>query len=225
MTMTPEQEARQKIDELLAEAGWSVQDANAVNLYESRGVAVREFRLKPGHGFADYLLYVDHKAAGVVEAKPVGHTLTGVERQSEKYGTGLPDDLPAYLRPLPFLYQSTGVETRFTNGLDPEPRSRAAFSFHRLESLAEYIGSTGGNHSNTGTRMIAEEHARYNVTPSLRNGLQRLPVLNEGRLWPVQVEAIQNLERSLAENRPRSLVQMATESGNTYMACNLLISA
>lgn len=94
--MDPEKEERQRIDDLLSQAGWQVQDANAINLYVSRGVAIREFSLKPGHGEADYLLYVDGKAAGVVEAKPAGFTLTGVERQSEKYGDGLPDNLPAW---------------------------------------------------------------------------------------------------------------------------------
>src|SRR3990170_135884 len=141
--MDPEQEARQLIDGLLARAGWVVQDTRAVNLYAGRGVAVREFRLKPGHGEADYLLYVDRKAAGVVEAKPAGFTLTGVETQSEKYGNGLPDDLPAWRRPLPFLYQSTGVETRFTNGLGPDPRSHQVFAFHRPETLAEWLATPG----------------------------------------------------------------------------------
>ena len=60
----------------------------ALNVHASRGVAVREFPLRSGHGFADYLLYVDGRAAGVVEAKPEGHTLTGVEAQSGKYGAG-----------------------------------------------------------------------------------------------------------------------------------------
>lgn len=62
---------------------------------------MREFRLTADHGQADYLLYVHRKAAGVIEAKPVRFTLTGVERQSEKYGIGPPDDLPAWQRPLP----------------------------------------------------------------------------------------------------------------------------
>ncbi len=97
--MTPEQEARVNIDRLLEQAGWVVQDAAAVNLYASSGVAVREFPLKSGHGTADYLLYVNQKAAGVVEAKPEGSTLTGVEVQSEKYSTGLPDNLPAHQHP------------------------------------------------------------------------------------------------------------------------------
>jgi hypothetical protein len=93
--------ARQRIDELLAKAGWSVQDAQTVNLYAGNGVAVREFRLMPGHGQADYLLYVDGKAAGVVEAKPVGFTLTGVERQRyycrrESEGSALSTNLQLY---------------------------------------------------------------------------------------------------------------------------------
>src|SRR3972149_850089 len=135
----PEAAARQQIDAALEAAGWDVQDAHAVNLAAGCGVAIREYPLKTGRGFADYLLYVGGHAVGVVEAKPEGTTLTGVEVQSEKYGSGLPDDIPALVRPLPFLYQSTGVETRFTNQLDPEPRSRRVFSFHAPETLARWI--------------------------------------------------------------------------------------
>ena len=118
-TITPEEQARVNIDNLLELAGWSVQNADSINLYASSGVAVREFSLKPGHGTADYLLYVDQKAAGVVEAKPEGSTLTGVEVQSEKYSAGLPDNLPAHQRPLPFLYESTGSETQFNQQAGP----------------------------------------------------------------------------------------------------------
>ena len=77
----------------------------------------------------------------MVEAKRVGQTLTGVEIQSEKYGAGLPAGIPAPVRPLPFLYQSTGVETRFTNRLDPVPKSRELFAFHRPETLAAWAAS------------------------------------------------------------------------------------
>lgn len=77
--MTPEQRARRDIDSALEAAGWHVQDREAVNPRAGRGVAVREFPLKRGHGIADYLLYVDGAAAGVVEAKAEGVTLTGVE--------------------------------------------------------------------------------------------------------------------------------------------------
>ena len=216
--MTPEQEARLNIDNLLEQAGWSVQNTSAVNLYAASGVAVREFSLKSGHGTADYLLYVNQKAAGVVEAKPEGSTLTGVEVQSEKYSTGLPDSLPAHRRPLPFLYESTGAETQFTNRLDPEPRSRLVFSFHTPDTLASWIGvsETPG----TGTQRIDEERTVYLAPPNLRQRLQTMPPLNTSGLWPVQERAIGKLEESLAAGRPRALVQMATGSGKTFMACN-----
>ncbi len=125
-TSTPEARARQHIDELLAAAGWAIQHRGEMNLGASRGVAVREFPLKTG--FADYLLFVNRKALGAVEAKPEGTPLSGVEVQTEKYGAGLPDLPPAWRKPLPFLYESTGVETFFTDGRDPLPRSRRTWA-------------------------------------------------------------------------------------------------
>ena len=101
---SPEQQARAEIDRLLTAAGWVVQDFKASDLHAARGVALREFELNPGHGTADYLLYVDGKAAGIVEARKQGATLTGVEVQSGRYAQGLPASLPAHRRPLPFLY-------------------------------------------------------------------------------------------------------------------------
>lgn len=115
MPRLPEELAREKIDRVLAECGWTVQDFRDVNLGAARGVAVRGFKLRPGHGTVDYLLYVDGQAVGAVEAKPEGATLTGVEVQSDKYAAGLPKGVDAPVQPLPFAYQSTGVETRFTN--------------------------------------------------------------------------------------------------------------
>lgn len=145
--MTPEEQARSAIDALLAAAGWSVQDDQRADIHAARGVALREFPLispspasagegRGEGGFADDLLYLDGKAAGVIEAKKRGATLTGVEIQSAKYAQGLPTTLPAWRRPLPFLYESTGLETHFTNRLDPEPRARNVFAFHRPETLA-----------------------------------------------------------------------------------------
>ena len=218
--MTPEQRARANIDNLLEQAGWVVQDAGAVNLYASDGVAVREFSLKPGHGAADYLLHVNQKAAGIIEAKPEGSTLTGVEVQSEKYSTGLPDNLPALRLPLPFLYESTGAETQFTNRLDPEPRSRLVFSFHAPETLAAWAGTS--ETPGTDTRRIAEEGRDYPEAYNLRQRLKAMPPLNPSGLWTVQERAINHLEESLAAGRPRALVQMATGSGKTFMACNLV---
>jgi len=196
MTTTPEALARQHIDEALTQAGWTVQDRAALNVHAHRGVAVREFVLKHGHGSADYLLFVDQEAVGAVEAKKEGTSLTGAEVQTEKYSVGLPSDAPAPIHPLPFLYRSTGIETRFTNGLDPNPRSRRVFDFHRPETLAGWLANV----------------------PSSRTRLQAMPPIFETGLWPAQLTAVYNLERSLREDRPRALIQMATGSGKTYTA-------
>jgi type I restriction enzyme R subunit len=96
----PEQQAREEIDQLLASAGWEVCDPGEANISAYKGIAIREFPLDRGHGCADYLLYVDGKAAGVIEAKKQGSTLIGVETQSAKYISGLPESLPAWKRPL-----------------------------------------------------------------------------------------------------------------------------
>ncbi len=195
---TPEQLARQNIDALLAQCGWIVQSRHEMNLGAGRGIAVREFPLKTG--FADYLLFVDRRAIGAIEAKPEGTTLTGVEAQAEKYSVGLSATPPAWHSPLPFLYESTGVETFFTNGLDPEPRSRRTFAFHRPETLAQWASETR----------------------SVRARLRNLPPLNVNGLWSAQIEAIENLERSLAQDRPRALIQMATGSGKTFTAVSFI---
>jgi type I restriction enzyme R subunit len=108
----PEDAARADIDAALLAAGWVVQDRDAINLDAGVGVAVREFPLRQGYGFADYLLYAAGQAVGVIEAKKAGSTLTGVEVQAEKYAAGIPDHLSPPVAPLPFLYQSTGTARR-----------------------------------------------------------------------------------------------------------------
>ena len=128
MSETPEQSARREIDTNLKTGGWIVQNRDDLDLTAGRGIAAREFAMKSGFGFADYLLYLDRKAVGAVEAKAEG-TLSGVEAQSAKYAAGLPDNLPAHKRPLPFLFESNGAVIYFTNGLDPIPRSRPVFNF------------------------------------------------------------------------------------------------
>jgi type I restriction enzyme R subunit len=195
----PEQKARKKIDRQLELCGWLVRDHASMNIMAGPGVAVREFPLKSGHGFADYLLYANGKAVGVVEAKPEDHTLTGVETQSAKYTHGLPDGIPNWRLPLPFSYESTGGVTQFTNGLDPNPRSREVFTFHRPEELIR-LAKLGSD--------------------QLRARLAKMPDLDASGLWKVQIKAIQNLEKSLALAKPRSLIQMATGSGKTYTACS-----
>ena len=116
---TPEQKARDTIDQQLLQAGWLIQNRDEINLAANRGIAIREFKMADGYGFADYILYLDKQAIGALEAKPAGFTLSGVKPQVDKYSEGLPPGLPAPIRPLPFLYVSTGIETTFINLLDP----------------------------------------------------------------------------------------------------------
>lgn len=136
--MTPEQLARKEIYSLLAAAGWHVCGMADADIHAARGVAIREFPLRSGHGFADYLLYLDGRAAGVIEAKKAGVPLIGVDRQAERYASGLAEGQQAWQRLLPFAYESTGIETRFTSGqlrrghrrhpawgVGPRPRVRA----------------------------------------------------------------------------------------------------
>jgi type I restriction enzyme R subunit len=199
----PEAQARQSIDKLLIDAGWLVQSRDETNVTAGRGVAIREFPLKTGYGFADYLLYVDGAPAGVVEAKKEGETLTGYEIQTEKYSVGLPDELKPYRKPLPFCYQSTGIETRFTNLMEPDARSRPVLAFHRPETLADWLTDESKTPGST-----------------LRARLKGMPPLIEERLWPAQIKAIKGLEQSLSEGRPRALIQMASGGGKTFTACN-----
>jgi type I restriction enzyme R subunit len=215
MPQTPEDKAREQIDQQLIAAGWIVQNAQAMNLNAGRGIAVREFPLASGHGEADYLLYGDRRALGVIEAKKEGDTLTGVEVQTEKYGAGLPSSLPAWQRPLSFLYQATGIETRFTNALDPDPRSRAVFTFHQPATLIAWAKGSSGVATTT---TVQEGKAEYDAPSTLLRRLRRMPPLMTEGMRPAQIEAIGNLERSLAENRPRALVQMTMGSGKTYTA-------
>lgn len=167
-----------------------------MNISAGLGVAVREFPLATGA--ADYMLYADGRAFGVVEAKHEGHSLTGVIGQSQKYLKGLPQNIPNYRLPLPFAYESTGDDTRFTNYLEPDARCRRVFAFHRPEELI---------------RLVKQEK-------QVRDLVRALPPLHADKLWDVQSDAITKLEISLAANRPRALIQMATGSGKTFTAVN-----
>ncbi|MBU7574871.1 MAG: DEAD/DEAH box helicase family protein [Hydrogenophaga sp.] len=237
--MTPEARARQTIDALLIAAGWHVCSVANANIHAGdgavKGVAIREFPLNPGHGFADYLLYVNGKACGVIEAKKEGATLSGVEGQSARYAQGLPATLPAWRRPLPFVFESTGVETRFTNGLDPAPRARPLFAFYRPDLLLHWLTPVRAEpveaHPLTSSgRTVQEPAARYGSSGTFLARLQQMPPLvtewGSGgasyQLWPAQIKAIQNLEKSLAANKPKALIQMATGSGKTFTAISFI---
>ena len=192
--MKPEDAARNNIDRLLVQAGWVIQDYKDLNLGASLGVVVRNFPLKSG--FADYLLFVDRQAVGAVEAKPEGTTLSGVAEQSEKYLKGLPDNIPHVGEPLPFAYESTGVETFFRDLRDPESRSRRVFAFHKPEMFLDWLAQGD----------------------TLRARLRNMPPLITEGLRECQIEAIRNLDGSFAEARPRALIQMASGSGKTFAA-------
>ncbi len=205
--LAAEQRARALIDRQLTEAGWVVQDKKSLNLFAADGVACREVVMKTGHGRADYLLYVDRKVAGVIEAKPEGTTLSGVEWQSAMYATGLSAD--AQLRSvtvdgrLPFVFEASGSETHFTNGYDPDPRARRIFSVPKPATLA----------------TIIRDAAADPDQPTWRAKVRQLPELDEAPLRPAQITAIHGIEHSLAEQHfDRSLIQMATGAGKTYTA-------
>ncbi|MCK6414868.1 MAG: DEAD/DEAH box helicase family protein [Giesbergeria sp.] len=219
--MTPEQKARVSIDALLQQAGWHVCNVSDANIHAATGVAIREFPLNTGFGFADYLLYVNGKACGVIEAKKEGATLTGVELQSSRYAKGLPTTLPAWSRPLPFVWESTGVETHFTNGLDPEPRARAVFAFFRPELLAQWLALLPPA---VGSEGVSDAPSTF--LARMRNMPKLVTEWGSGgahyALWPAQISAITNLEKSLAANKPKALIQMATGSGKTFTSIGFI---
>lgn len=202
-TDSPEARARENIDKQLIDAGWLVQSRDEADISAGRGVAIREFPMKSGFGEADYLLYADGQAVGVVEAKKEGSTLTGFEIQTSKYSEGLPDSLPAPSRPLPFCYQSTGIETRFTNLLEPDAASRNVFSFHQPATLAEWLTDELNHPGST-----------------VKARIRQMPPLIEQGLRPAQIKAIKNLELSLGQGKRRALIQMASGGGKTFTACN-----
>ena len=174
----PEDKARDSIDQQLASAGWMVQSKKGIDFGAGKGIAVREYQTDVGP--ADYVLFVDRKPVGVIEAKPAtwGQKITTVEEQSYGYATAslkwVKDDTP-----LPFVYETTGIITRFTDYRDPSPRSRELFSFHRPETLAEWIGQA----------------------ETLRKRLQELPPFDTEGFRACQITAIENLEVSLEEPR------------------------
>ena len=216
---TQESREKQIIEKLLDDAGWSVRTQSHYDLVLSSGVAVRSFPLARGYGVADYLLCVDGKASGIIEVKACGARLTGLEAGAEKYQRGLPFTLPLYTRPLPFLYESSGVETRFTNGFDPEPCARNIFAFHKPETLKEWIeeGLVGG----LSRDMAADASPEY--------GMRGMTFLH--RIWinmPPLLEAgfvrrtIENLESSLRQNNARTLIAMEDCSCKIFTAVSLI---
>ncbi|BBN59965.1 DEAD/DEAH box helicase family protein [Hydrogenovibrio marinus] len=189
--------SREQIDEKLAQAGWHVQDKHRMNLYAGLGVAIREMDTNTGP--ADYMLFIDGKACGIIEAKREGTSLGSVAEQSGRYSTSNTSYIKRWSedgQPLPFLYEATNVEIRFRDERDPIPRSRFVFHFHKPETLHEWL---------------QEEQ-------TFRARLQNLPELDPAGLRDCQIDAINGIENSLKQAKPRALLQMATGAGKTFTA-------
>ena len=198
MNQNPEQLARDKIDKQLVACGWVIQNKNQINLNAGLGVAVREYQTDIGP--ADYVLFVDKKPVGVIEAKRAeeGGRMTMHEEQTEGYAKAKLKYLDN--QPLFFGYESTGEVTRFTDFRDRKPRSRPVFAFLRPETLLEWSKQDR----------------------SLRTRLHDIPLLPETGLRDCQINAINNLEKSFKDARPKALIQMATGSGKTYTAITFI---
>lgn len=193
----PEDRARSLIDRRLAASGWIIQSKDGMNLGAGPGVAVREFPTDSGP--VDYALFVGRKLCGVIEAKPEGMTLSGFSEQASRYIAGAPKHLVREDGQVRFEYVASGTETLFRDHADPDPVSRRAFSLHRPETLERWI--------------------KEPIT--LRGRLQAMPQFLTDGLRACQVDAVSALEKSMAENHPRALVQMATGAGKTFTACTL----
>lgn len=193
--MTPEEKARCVIDDKLCQSGWVIQDLKRLNLTASLGVAVREFPTSTGE--VDYALFVDGKPVGVVEAKQsqAGQSITDVEVQSGRYANStfkwVKNDYT-----IRFAYEATDKLIRFTDYKDIKYRSRTVFSFHRPETLFDLIQQPD----------------------TIRNNMKHFPLLDVKGFRKCQINAINNLDQSFADNRPRALVQMATGAGKTFTA-------
>ena len=193
--MTPEAKARQIIDKKLIQSGWLIQDLRQINLSAGVGIAVREF--PTGTGPVDYALFVEGRPVGVLEAKKTdsGENLTTVEEQSSRYAHSTLKYVGSDYR-IRFAYEATDKLIRFTDYNDIKFRSRKIYSFHRPETLRYYLSQPD----------------------TIRNYMKQFPPLDETGFRKCQITAIKNLDRSLADNRPRALVQMATGAGKTFTA-------
>lgn len=195
--MKPEDKVREKIDDILKQVGFVIQDREEFNRNASLGVAVREFVMSD-ESKADYLLFIGGKACGVIEAKKEGISLSGIELQAKHYASHIPKELRIWQNPLPFIYVSNFNEIYFADLREQDYSSRQIFSFHTPESLFENLKRD----------------------KTLRDSLKEIPKLDTAGLRKCQIEAIERLDNSLKLNKPRSLIQMATGSGKTFTACN-----
>lgn len=213
--MGPEERARQQIDALLAQAGWQVQDYDAFNLSASGGIVIREFPLSSGT--ADYLLFANRKAVGVIEAKSIGTTLSGVADQSAKYTTGLPEHVRG---PIPLPYESTDIEACFRDMNDACPCLRRVFSFHRPETLADWV-SQGDT---LRARLAGSEIVYRDWRRTTRIRRRSLPKLLRIRVAPELVSGMQEGSRgdaaSVRRQQSRETASIDRLESTVYHKCH-----
>lgn len=194
--MTPENKARKQIDKLFEEAGWQIvsREDYAPNI---SAVAIEEGLLKHNKR-ADYFLFLNGKAVGVLEAKreDLKEDLSCACEQAELYAKGVPLKYQAYQRPLPIIYLSNGKQVLFKDFRDPNSKLIELNRIHTPKEIVKLLG-------------IKDEYAA-------------LPMLTEREkkaLRECQYEAITELEKSFKSGHKRALMVLATGAGKTYTAC------
>ncbi len=191
--MTPEEKARIKIDQWLTDAGWKVINRDEFES-NSSAVAVREGLLQ-GNKEADYFLFINGKAIGILEAKreEIDAASDMVCEQVETYAKSVPSCYTAYMKPIPFLYTSNGKDFYFRDFRDPDSAYEPIAVMHKPKKLVEMLG--------------------------IEDPFAGLPTLNPKGLRDCQFEAITELEKSFRTGQNRALMVLATGAGKTYTAC------
>lgn len=191
--MTPEEKARQKIDLWFAEAGWKVINRED---YEPTctAVAIREGLLK-GNLEADYFLFINGKAIGVLEAKreEIDPFSNNVCEQAVLYAKSVPHIYQAYQKPLPFIFTSNGKELFFCDFREQKQSFKQIMAIPTPYELVKQLG-------------ISDYFAG-------------LPSLQKKGLRDCQYEAVTELEKSFRSGQNRALMVLATGAGKTYTAC------
>lgn len=191
--MLPEERARVKIDQMFKDAGWKVVDRDFYTPTLT-AAAIREGLLK-GNREADYFLFINGMAVGVLEAKrkEVDVTSDIVCDQAEMYARGVPDCYKAYSRPLPIIYQSNGEETFFRDFRDEDGDLIELNRIHTPKEIVKMLG--------------------------IQDPFAGLPTLEEKGLRRCQYDAVTELENSFRTGQNKALIVLATGAGKTFTAC------
>jgi len=191
--MKPEEKARAKIDRMFEDAGWRVINRDEYSPTIT-AAAIREGLLK-GNREADYFLFINGKAVGILEAKreEIDVDSDCVHEQVEMYARGVPDCYQAWAKPLPFLYTSNGKYVYFRDFRKPDSEYEEINRIHTPKEIVKMLGIT--------------------------DPWAGLPTLRKRGLRDCQYEAITELEKSFRTGQKKALMVLATGAGKTYTAC------